>query len=154
MDEEQNREQPDVAAILEAIREEVRRRRATQRVPGGSASAGSPAFPEIELRRMLQEVEAGRAVSAHWPIHGRTLPQRAIAFLNRLVRRYLRWYINPIVEQQNAYNDVIARALHGLVAANEELRAEVALLRERLQEQPGGAASEGGPADQRDGARP
>jgi hypothetical protein len=132
-DQQKNVSQPDVAAILESIREEVRRRRAA----GGPAVAASPAFPEIELRRMLQEVEASRAVSAHWPIHGRTLPQRGVAFLNRLVRRYLRWYINPIVDQQNAYNDVIARAMHGLVAANEELRAEVAMLRAQRQEQSG-----------------
>lgn len=105
-----------------------------QRQKLAAAGDAELAFPEIELRRMLQEIEAARVVSAHWPLQGQTIPQRMLALINKVVRRYLRWYINPIVDQQNAYNDVVARTLQGLVAANEELRGEVAQLRARVGE--------------------
>jgi hypothetical protein len=45
------------------------------------------------------------------------------------VRRYLRWYINPIVEQQNAANAAFTVALLRLIALDAERRAEVAALR-------------------------
>jgi hypothetical protein len=110
---------PDVGAILEALRAEVRARRLAQ-------AHAEPSEAERELRRALDEIELHRVISAHWPLLGRTLPQRAIALVNKLVRRYLRWYINPIVEQQNAYNDAVARTLRLLAAAYVELGEQVA----------------------------
>src|SRR4051812_5782187 len=100
----------DVASILEGLRSEVRARRIAQ----GQVEEGPL---ERDLRRSLDEIELYRVVSAHWPLLGRTIPQRVIALVNKLVRRYLRWYINPIVEQQNAYNDAVARALRLLAEA-------------------------------------
>src|SRR5215213_10091037 len=108
----------DVAGILEALRSDVRARRLAQ----GQAEEGPL---ERDLRRSLDEIELHRVVSAHWPLLGKTVPQRVIALLNKLVRRYLRWYINPIVEQQNAYNDAVARALRLLAEAYGELGEQV-----------------------------
>ena len=81
----------DVASILEGLRAEVRARRLAQ----GQAEEGPL---ERDLRRRLDEIELHRVVSAHWPLLGKTVPQRIVALVNKLVRRYLRWYINPIVE--------------------------------------------------------
>ena len=91
---------------------------------------------ERELRHMLEEIEIARVVSAHWPLEGKGLYEQGWATVNKVVRRYLRWYINPIVEQQNAYNDASARAIRLLVEANGELRRELAELRARLDERP------------------
>src|SRR5437016_1409983 len=90
----------DVAGILEELRAEVRARRMAQ----GQAEEVPLAR---DLRRSLDEIELYRVVSAHWSLLGKTVPQRVVALVNKLVRRYLRWYINPIVEQQNAYNDAV-----------------------------------------------
>src|SRR5262245_240530 len=109
---------PDVGAILEALRAEVRARRLAQ----GHAE---PSPAERELARALDEIELYRVISAHWPLLGKTLPQRAINLVNKLVRRYLRWYINPIVEQQNAYNDAVARTLRLLAEAYAELGKQI-----------------------------
>lgn len=124
----------DVAAVLADIRAGVRQRQATL----GPDAPFEPALPDVDLRRLLAEVEATRVVSVHWPLQGQTLPQKIIATVNKAVRRYLRWYINPIAEQQNAANDAIVRALHGLITTIEEqqgqiarLRAQVALLEQR-----------------------
>jgi hypothetical protein len=109
----------DVAALLEGLRAEVRARRLAQ----GQAE---PSPLERDVRRSLDEIELHRVVSAHWPLIGKTVPQRAVALLNKLVRRYLRWYINPIVEQQNAYNDTVARALRLLADAYADLDEQIA----------------------------
>ena len=109
----------DVAAILEGLRADVRARRMAQ-----GRLEQSPL--ERDLQRSLDEIELYRVVSAHWPLTGRTLSQRAVALVNKVVRRYLRWYINPIVEQQNAYNDAMARALRTLADAYADLGEQVA----------------------------
>lgn len=118
----------DVATILATLRAEVKAQRATQ-----SDAAADDALTR-DLRRAAEELEYTRVVSAHWPLEGRTLYEQGWAFVNKVVRRYLRWYINPIVEQQNAYNDASARAIRLLIEANAELRAEVAALRTALDE--------------------
>jgi hypothetical protein len=118
----------DVATILETLRAEVKAQRAAQ-----GADAPADATLARDLRRAAEELEYTRVVSAHWPLEGRTLYERGWAFVNKVVRRYLRWYINPIVEQQNAYNDASTRAIRLLIEANAELRAEVAALRAALE---------------------
>ncbi|MEF3274113.1 MAG: hypothetical protein K6356_06865 [Chloroflexus sp.] len=117
----------DVAATLAALRAEVRAQRA-------ALPAAEPTPTERELLRVVEELEYTRVVSAHWPLAGRNLLEQAIALINKVVRRYLRWYINPIVEQQNAFNDTAARAIRLLVAENAALRAELAALRAQLQQ--------------------
>ena len=126
--------QAEVAAILEALREEVRAARAAQ----GDAEAGTALGAlERELRHCAEQLEITRVVSAHWPLEGRGLYQRGLFLVHKLVRRYLRWYVNPIVEQQNAFNEAAARSLRLLIEANGELRAQIAELRR--------AAEAGGP---------
>ena len=114
----------DVAGILEALRAEVRARRLAHGQPEESPL-------ERDLRRSLDEIELHRVISAHWPLLGKTVPQRVIALINKLVRRYLRWYINPIVEQQNAANATISVALLALIRLDAERRAQAAALRAR-----------------------
>lgn len=116
----------DVAAILAQIRTEVR----------GAQSGLTEETAHLalhvdldELRESVAEVEALRAVSAHWPLQGHTLRGRAATFLQRIVRRGLQWYILPIVQQQNAYNAAVARALQLLLDSQLELAREVVRLR-------------------------
>ncbi|MGQ9549209.1 MAG: hypothetical protein ACUVSY_12040 [Roseiflexus sp.] len=115
----QSDDAPEVAAILEQLRTAIRAQRATRR-----QSIDDPL--RRALQRSLDDIEITRVVSAHWPLTGRTLPQKAMALINKVVRRYLRWYINPIVEQQNAFNDAAARTLRLLAEAYQELADQVA----------------------------
>src|SRR5689334_19180339 len=73
--------QADVAAILEQLRAEVRARRM-------ELGQIEPSPLERDLQRSLDEIELHRVVSAHWPLIGTTVPQRAVALANKLVRRY------------------------------------------------------------------
>ncbi|MCS6883047.1 MAG: hypothetical protein RMK84_18820 [Oscillochloridaceae bacterium] len=115
----------DVAAILEALRAEVRAQWAQR-----ANEEADPALSAIEreLRHAAEQLEITRVVSAHWPLEGRTLYERAWILVHKVVRRGLRWYINPIVEQQNAFNDSAARALRLLIESHAELRARIANL--------------------------
>lgn len=117
----------DVAATLAALRAEVRARRA-------ALPAAEPTPTERELQRVLEELEYTRVVSAHWPLEGRNPLEQVVALINKVVRRYLRWYINPIVEQQNSFNDTAARAIRLLAAENAALRAELTALRNQIEQ--------------------
>lgn len=68
-------------------------------------------------------------VESHWPIAWPHWPPgiwpKAVALYQKVIRRLLGWYINPIVEQQNEIN---AALLH----TAEMLAQEVALLEEHL----------------------
>jgi hypothetical protein len=86
-------------------------------------------FPDLELLSLLDAVVAAREVQAHWPLVAHTPYEQALVTLHKLVRRYLRWYINPLVAQQNAYNAALCQALAALVARDAEVRAEVAAQR-------------------------
>jgi hypothetical protein len=120
----------DVAAIVEQLRQEVRRRR--EGLLEDSIHQLESSFDEVELARSLEEVRANQGVSAHWPIVWKTPLQAFFALIQRFTRRFLRWYINPIVEQQNACNAATERTLSLLVAANARLREEVIALHGRL----------------------
>ncbi len=124
---------PDVAAILAQVRAEVQ----AQRLALDMSKEQQAAYSAIErqLQRCVEQLEITRVVSAHWPLESRNPVERGVNLFNKLVRRYLRWYINPIVEQQNAFNDVVARTLRLQIEAYTELRLQLAAL-ERTDEPP------------------
>ena len=87
--------------------------------------------PDMELprdlaRSPLEDVQRLATVNAHWGIAS-DLPVvgRFLVLFRRVLRIGLRWYINPIVDQQNAFNDAVVRALHDLETETEKLRAQV-----------------------------
>jgi hypothetical protein len=120
----------DIAATVEQIRQQVRKGREGRL--DSSVHQLESSFDEVELARSLEEIRAHQGVSAHWPIVWKTPLQAFFALLQKFTRRFLRWYINPIVEQQNAYNAAVERTLGLLVAANARLREEVVALHGRL----------------------
>lgn len=123
-----NTEPPiDAGAILAQLRADVRATRSS--LSDATAHAAALGVDLDELRAAVAEVEALRAVSAHWPLTWRTPRERVQVFVQRLIRRALRWYIAPIVEQQNAYNNAVARTLQLLVDAQRQLAADIAQLR-------------------------
>jgi hypothetical protein len=100
----------DVAALLA----ELQRRIHTSATQSGSTSALTREELRV-LHEALHEVELTRVISAHWPIQGDGFVGRVVAALQKITRRLLRWYINPIVEQQNAFNDATLRAMRLMI---------------------------------------
>jgi hypothetical protein len=83
-------------------------------------------LPRDLSRSPLEDVQRLATVSAHWGIASDIPVVGSILVLfRRVLRILLRWYINPIVDQQNAFNDAVVRALYELQSENEKLRAEL-----------------------------
>lgn len=82
--------------------------------------------PASDENNALAEAAALASITAHWGISS-NLPVvgRPIVLAKRLVRIGLRWYINPIVEQQNAFNDSVVTALYALQSENDRLWSEL-----------------------------
>ncbi len=82
--------------------------------------------PERAATRAIERVAQVAVINAHWgiassvPVFGRVL-----VLAQRAIRIGLRWYINPIVEQQNAFNRATLAALHAVLSENDELRARM-----------------------------
>lgn len=82
--------------------------------------------PALPSQSALEEATSLMQVSAHWgiaseiPVFGRLL-----VLVRRTIRIGLRWYINPLVDQQNAFNQAMVKALYELRSENDELRARL-----------------------------
>src|SRR5690349_1386525 len=108
----------EIEATLAAIKRRVRERQGL--IPDG------PDEPPGDARSALTEAMDAAHISAHTPIlWDIPVVGRGIALTKRTVRLLLRWYINPIVDQQNDFNAAIVRALAELTAEVERLKAEV-----------------------------
>ena len=95
-------------------------------------------WDEARLRAALQRVEAARDVNPHLPIAWPTWPPgvwpKLVAVAQKVTRRLLAWYINPIVAQQNGFNHATADTVEALHDALDALAAENARLHARLAE--------------------
>jgi hypothetical protein len=68
-------------------------------------------------------------ISAHFPIMWRIpVAGRGISLVKRVMRIGLRWYINPIADQINDFNEATITALNTLAARQEALAARIAAL--------------------------
>lgn len=113
---------PEIEATLAAIKRRVRERQ--------GLSPDGPDEAPAEARSALTEAMEAAHISAHTPILWDVpVVGRGIALMKRVVRLSLRWYINPIVDQQNDFNAAAVRALSDLAAENERLRAALDDLR-------------------------
>lgn len=65
-------------------------------------------------------------VRTHWGIASEVpIAGQFIVLVQRTIRIALRWYVNPIVDQQNAFNEAVVRTLLELQAENDRLRASI-----------------------------
>ncbi len=136
----------DVATILGDLREQIRQRRAHLAINDPN---DPHALSLAELRRSVEAVNEVWFVSAHLPITWDVrVFGRLLAYAKRATRLLLRWYINPIVEQQNRFNSATARAITVMNAYQERMTREWVLLEERVskleEEVRGGAAGDRG----------
>jgi hypothetical protein len=111
-----------MSTATSALELQMRRIRAALEARGSVAStrAAATSSPLEDSARLAR-------VNAHWGICS-DLPYVGVLLVlfRRVLRITLRWYINPIVEQQNAFNDAVVLALYEMRAENEGLRAELA----------------------------
>lgn len=121
----------DVTEIIEDVRARVRTRRASGQA--GLHNADDAALSELQAA--VQDANVHARVNSHLPLLWEDMiVGRLRALVQRGVRRLLRWYINPIVDQQNVYNAASAKAITLLAADNARLRQDLHQLSARLAE--------------------
>ena len=104
---------PDVAVLFEQLRAELRRGAA------GSASSGATIAATRALAERFWPVTAERDVG-----HG---PK---AFAKRVLRKLMRWYVEPLAYDQRSFNAAALRLIDDLQEQVDGLQAEVAALRD------------------------
>ena len=85
---------------IEAILQQVR----------ASSPATSPVRSAI-FQKMRQSATVNSRWHIAWPHWPPGLRAKAIAALQKITRRLLQWYIDPIVEQQNQFNQTVINAV-------------------------------------------
>lgn len=112
----------DVAALLERLREEVRRSGADP--GGGSAPADRQALRDEAER--LWPVSADRSLRLRPGLRGGLgTPVKAV------LRKLMRWYVEPVAYDQRSFNAVTLRLIDELQEQVDSLRAELAAERSR-----------------------
>jgi hypothetical protein len=91
-------QQADVAAIFARLKEEVR-------TAGPRSADVTPAQVRLSVR---DQAERLWPVSAERPIVGKGGPVKAV------LRRLMRWYVEPAWADQRAYNDAVLKLLDDL----------------------------------------
>lgn len=116
---------PEIKAILAELQEEIRR----HRLALGDLGALPPPDP-------LARVREKQAVNPHlpigWPVMPRGLIPKLVAYTQKIVRRLLRWYINPIVAQQNEFNSAATDLLASQQTRLDQLTSQVESLAAKL----------------------
>lgn len=107
----------EVAQALEAVRAAVRRN-------AGYLSATD--VPPAQRSHALTELSDLAVISAHLPVTWSTpFVGRAISYSKRGMRILLRWYINPIVEQQNTFNEALVRTIASIEERLQEIELQL-----------------------------
>jgi len=104
------------AQRLRQIIDDARRRHASNLSGADIPPASAAALYDIQRRMVVRE---------HWDIHWPPgLLPKTIALYHKIMRRLLRWYINPIVSQQNEFNMATLRAIQAILSEMQDLRTE------------------------------
>src|SRR5215213_6747389 len=110
--------EPDVAAIFERLKEEVRRSGAAPGLHGeGGTSERLAARAEAER---LWPVSADRSLQLRAGVRGRLAnPAKAV------LRKLMRWYVEPLAYDQRSFNAASLRLLDDLEARIAHLEAKL-----------------------------
>ena len=122
-----------VAQVLAQVRSGVRQRQAEVAAAGTGSEEAQHKLLELKSREYVQEP---LCVSPR-PVLGRLLvfSRKAVFHL------FMKWFSRPVLEQQNLYNQTVARLLEDLLKAQEatekrlrELEARLAALAETMEQ--------------------
>lgn len=101
------------------------------------SSSGGPLAAKWTAARL--EVHSTAWVSSHLPIAWPTWPKglwpKVVALTQKIVRRLLRWYIDPIVEQQNQFNSAVIKSLDETWSAISHIERQLSELEAQRDEQ-------------------
>ena len=103
----------DIETTLATLQEEIRR----HRLALGDLGAFEKPDPMAPVR---QHQWVNSHLPIGWPIMPKGIIPKLLAYAKKITRRLLRWYINPIVDQQNAYNAAATETLATVQGQSEK----------------------------------
>jgi hypothetical protein len=120
---------PRVAEVLQQLRSGVRQRQAEAATVGGlpgslEAPGGAAGFAQGLLAVKAAEYVQEPVPFSHRPRLGKLVVGSRKAFFHLL----LKWFIRPVLAQQNAFNQAAGRMLQDLAEAQERTAREVRVL--------------------------
>jgi hypothetical protein len=87
------------------------------RGPRAYRRGGEDDSDPLARMRLFQHVNSHLPIG--WPDMPPGLLPKLQAYAQKIVRRLLRWYINPLVDQQNLFNTAVTEAVAGLALRME-----------------------------------
>ena len=137
----------NIEKIMDDIRTEIKEKGYTSNMLSfkdvtGKFTASGESLSESELKEALDTADSLAIVPFDRPITG----NRIAVFIKKLIRKLIRFYIRPTVEQQNEFNNCIytvtdtlsekvialEKQLDAATKANEELRQRIDRLEQVL----------------------
>ena len=101
--------------------------------------ASARSAPRSTRPTFLDQVHATARVNPHLPIAWPTWPPglrpKLVALAQKAVRRMLRWYIDPIVEQQNRFNSAVVKTLDEMWLSVSHVERQLSEIEARRDEQ-------------------
>jgi pilus assembly protein FimV len=123
---------PEVAEVLQRLRSGVRQRLAEAATMGGGLAAGG-GTATAGLAQGLLAVKSHEYVQEPVALSHRPRLGKLVVFARKaFFHLFLKWFIRPVVAQQNAFNQAAARLLQELAEAEERTAREARLLAARL----------------------
>lgn len=107
----------DVAALFERLKQEVRG-------GAGGGLAGDPARTRVRLS-VRDQAERLWPISAERPLVGKAGPVKAV------LRRLMRWYVEPMAADQRAFNDAALKLIDDLSERVDRLTEAVRELEQK-----------------------
>ena len=115
-----------VEQVLQRLKEEVRQERVKAAPPPSQAG-------RIDLGQVVATQRINPHLPIAWPKWPPGLVPKLAALAKKVTRRLLRWYINPIIEQQNEFNAAVCDALERQLVQLQALKSQAIGLRQDLQ---------------------
>ena len=114
-----------VAEVLQKVRSGVRQRRAESTTLAGGGEETRGGLLALKAREYVQEPVA----FSHRPGLRRAIVLARKAFY----KLFLKWFMRPVLEQQNGFNQAAARLIEDLVEAQERNARELRQLSGRIE---------------------
>ncbi len=120
----------DVAQMMARVDTTLRRASRSPEGATGVVHLAGEGDDEVPIARIRPTAD----INVEFPSgSARPVVGAAIRFVKRMVRRGLRWYIVPIIEEQSRFNHAVLDLLEGLRLQQEVLRGDFDDLRERIE---------------------
>ena len=119
----------EIRAIFERLRDEVRSRPAPQQDVSYADGAPSPPLPSRSRAERAWAVTAERPFE-HRPTPGGRVRGLLFAPIKRVLRKLMRWYVEPVAARQRTFNSASLALVDELA---ERTAADVARLERRLE---------------------